>query len=148
MELPLDKAGGMLVGGALVMLFSRLTLALLKRHAINEVRTQHFTEAARQRNSIIGRARAVFDAVPPRLRYGLAMGLAGAVVPFTFRRLSNSIFSSTNEDGSVESGSALGRAFFMAAKWLVLGAILQSARRFGVQRLLNGRRAANPARGG
>ena len=140
----MDNAGGMLVGGALVMLFSRMALALMRRRAIEEARTQHYSDAARARSSSLPGARwlsSVAASMPPRMRIGLAMGIAGAVVPFSARKLSGALVG--DGDGV---GSQVGRALFIAGKWLVLGAILQQARGWGVARMLRGRPAVGRER--
>ena len=139
-DMVMDQAGGMLIGGALVMLFSRMALALMRQRAIKEARTQHYSDAALARSySLPGAAwvRSVTESMPPRMRIGLAMGLAGAVVPFTARKLSGALVG--DGDGV---GSHIGRSLFIAGKWLVLGAILQQARKWGVGRMLQGRPAA------
>ena len=126
----LDHAGAMLVGGALVMLFSRLTLALLKRHAIGEARTQHYTPDARRRQSYLARAEDLVASMPTRLRYGLAMGglgVVGSVVSFFASGMLSEYGGST--------GSAVGRALLIAGKWMVIGAGLQQARKWGVTQL-------------
>ena len=88
----LDTPGAMLISGAALLLFRTLVLTFLKHRAVDEARTQHYTDAAHERRSWSAGAQksiqGALDAMPPRMRIGLAMGLAGALVPFALRKLS------------------------------------------------------------
>lgn len=127
----LDHAGAMLIGSALVMLFSRTVLALLRQRAVHEARTQHYTADAKAW-SVPGAS--LLQHVPPRLKIGLAMGAAGALVPFAMRHLSRIMLG-----GDADGDGPLGKALFVAGKWLVLGGILTTVRKWGVGQLQRAR---------
>jgi hypothetical protein len=148
-----DAASGMLVGSALVLLLSRVLLALYRQRAISHARTAKYSDEARRRAlALPGQAalEAAVDAgrrsiaelassVPPRLAIALAMGAAGALVPFLVRKLSRSLMT----DDSGPAGT-LANALTVAGKWLVIGWVVQNARKWGVARL-HGHRAAGQA---
>ena len=131
----MDHAGAMLVGGALIMLFSRMVLAVLRNRAMHQALTQHYTDAARAKKPWSLPGAELLQQVPLRLRIGLAMGAAGALVPFATRKLSGALVG--DDDGPV------GKALFIAGKWLVLGGILTTVRKWGVGAIMAQRRPAH-----
>ena len=140
----LDTPGAMIISCACMLLFRGVILAFVRHRAVDEARTQHYTDAAHEKRSWSAGAQSVLDAMPPRLRIGLGMGLAGALVPFAMRKLSQWALGGDGEGGD----STLGKAFFIAGKWLVLGAILQTVRRWGVQRIVGTNRQPAAATNG
>lgn len=136
MAIAMDNAGAMIIGSALVMLFSRLMLALIRVRDIEDIRTQHFSEEAIAKRSPMAAARrrlvAAWNEIPARLRVGAFIGLTGLLVPMLLPMA----------DGPV------GNACVVAGKWLVLGGLLTSARQWGIGKVKQGVRGATERGGG
>ena len=127
-----DASSAAMIGGALTMLISRIVLALVRRYSVEVARTQHWSEAAREKHFAfpgIARLQSLGQSMPTRLKIGLMLGLAGFTVPILSTKLSSYV-----------SGNAAGNALVVAGKWVIIGGIMQYARGFGVQRLAGMRR--------
>ena len=123
----MDFAGAMLIGGACSMLFVRFLLALLHRHRLRGIVQQHYTKP---QPSILARARTLLESVPVRLRIGLALGATSTLLglaPVAMRRFVGDLGFGDDSNAS--------RAIFLTAKWLVLGSLIQAARRWGLGRM-------------
>ena len=119
--------GAIIIGGAASMLFIRIVHALLRHRQVQAALRQHHAQPPPTKPF-----QTLIESVPLRLRIGLALGatstLAG-LMPAALRALVP----------WADSDSAVARALWLSAKWLVLATVLQKLRSYALQRMRFGR---------
>ena len=134
--MPMDMAGAALIGGACSMLLVRVLTFFVKRREINEARQMHFTDKAREERNVMSKIKRFMEHVPIRLRYGLALGALSTTLglaPLATQWLMGSDSSAAKEE------TWLARTAWVAGKWLVLGSVVQQARRWGLAQMRTAR---------
>ena len=132
----MDHAGALIIGAALSLLFMRVVGAIAHKQRITAAMQQHHTPKQPARSAsdsfreLFQALERALVAVPMRLRIGLGLGglyfmisLVTAAAPVLLRDYLPEMLME----------GAGGRALWLAAKWMCLGAAIQGARRWVVQ---------------
>ena len=122
-QMPDDYTGIMIIGVGFLALVTRIVTAASRARAIDTALKQHHAPKPYERYPIANKVASLAARIPKRLRIGLALGGVSFLVSAAPVALQAQL-PATLVDGPVA------RAAWLAAKWVVLGSLIQGFRKW------------------